>query len=65
MYKRFFIPTFRSDREDQPLDKETILEQDKQMAMKFASIIDKKVEADFDGGVTTSNGGTMFVRKSE
>ncbi len=33
--------------------------------MKFASIMGKKVEADFDGGVTSSDGGVMLLRKLE
>lgn len=41
------------------------MEQDKQTVMKFASIMGKKVEANFDGGVTSSDGGVMLLRKVE
>ena len=41
------------------------MDKDKQMALKFASIMGKKVEGDFDGGVTTSDGGVMLLRKVE
>ena len=39
--------------------------QDTQNALPFASILGKKVEADFDGGNVTTDGGAMFLRLVE
>ena len=38
---------------------------DNQTMLPFASISGKKVEADFDGGMVTSDGGALFLRKVE
>jgi len=37
----------------------------KQTVFTFANILGKKVEADFDGGTTTSDGGVLLLRKLE
>ena len=36
-----------------------------QITISFASISGRKVEADFDGGATTSDGGALLLRKAE
>ena len=36
-----------------------------QIPISFASISGRKVEADFDGGATTSDGGALLLRKAE
>ena len=36
-----------------------------QITVSFASISGRKVEADFDGGATTSDGGALLLRKAE
>jgi len=41
------------------------MSQDTQNALPFASILGKKVEADFDGGNLTTDGGAMFLRLVE
>jgi hypothetical protein len=41
------------------------MEQDTQAIMTFASISGKKVQADFDGGAVTSEGGVLFLRAIE
>ena len=41
------------------------MSKDNQTMLAFASISGKKVEADFDGGVVTSDGGALFLRKVE
>ena len=33
--------------------------------LSFAGVSGKKVEADFDGGCTTHNGGLLLLRKAE
>jgi len=38
---------------------------DNQTMLPFASISGKKVEADFDGGIITSDGGVLFLREVE
>ena len=37
----------------------------KQTVLAFASVSGKKVEADFDGGTTTSDGGALLLRELE
>ena len=41
------------------------MEKDKQIHLGFASISGKKVEADFEGGMVTSDGGALFLRTTE
>ena len=36
-----------------------------QIALSFANISGKKIEADFDGGTTTSDGGALLLRQAE
>ena len=36
-----------------------------QIALSFANISGKKIEADFDGGMTTSDGGALLLRQAE
>ena len=36
-----------------------------QITVSFASISGRKVEADFDGGATTSDGGALLLRQAE
>ena len=36
-----------------------------QIALSFASISGRKIEADFDGGTTTSDGGALLLRQAE
>ena len=36
-----------------------------QKTLSFASISGRKIEADFDGGMTTSDGGGMLLRQAE
>ncbi len=36
-----------------------------QIALSFANISGKKIEADFDGGMTTSDGGALLLRPAE
>ena len=37
----------------------------KQTALSFASVSGKKLVADFDGGMTTSDGGVLLLRELE
>ncbi len=39
--------------------------QDSQLRLPFTDISGKKVEADFEGGSVTSNGGLLFLREVE
>jgi hypothetical protein len=41
------------------------MRKDNQTVLPFASISGKKVEADFDGGILTSDGGALFLREVE
>ncbi len=41
------------------------MDQDNQIVLSFASISGKKVEADFEGGQVTSDGGALFLRTVE
>jgi hypothetical protein len=41
------------------------MSKDNKIKLPLASISDKKVEGDFEGGTVTSNGGVMFLRKVE
>ena len=43
----------------------TVYVQDKQHRMSFASLLGKQVEAAFDGGILTSDGGVMLIREVE
>ena len=43
----------------------TVYFQDKQHRMSFASLLGKQVEAAFDGGILTSDGGVMLIREVE
>ena len=36
-----------------------------QKTLSFASILGRKIEADFDGGATTSDGGVLLLRQAE
>ena len=36
-----------------------------QIMLSFANISGKKIEADFDGGATTSDGGALLLRQQE
>ncbi len=36
-----------------------------QIVLSFANISGKKIEADFDGGMTTSDGGALLLRQAE
>ena len=36
-----------------------------QITLSFASISGRKIEADFDGGTTTSDGGALLLRQAE
>ena len=36
-----------------------------QITLSFANISGKKIEADFDGGTTTSDGGALLLRQAE
>ena len=36
-----------------------------QIMLSFANISGKKIEADFDGGATTSDGGALLLRQAE
>ena len=36
-----------------------------QIPLSFANISGKKIEADFDGGMTTSDGGVLLLRQAE
>ena len=36
-----------------------------QIALSFANISGKMIEADFDGGTTTSDGGALLLRQAE
>ena len=36
-----------------------------QITLSFANVSGKKIEADFDGGTTTSDGGVLLLRQAE
>ncbi len=45
--------------------KETALTQDTQIALPFARLCGKNLQADFDGGTLSSDGGVLFLREIE
>jgi hypothetical protein len=45
--------------------KETAMTQDTQIVLPFARLCGKTLQADFDGGTLTSDGGVLFLREME
>jgi hypothetical protein len=45
--------------------KETAMTQDMQIALPFARLCGKNLQADFDGGTLSSDGGVLFLREIE
>jgi Transposase DDE domain group 1 len=45
--------------------KETAMTQDKQIVLPFARLCGKNLQADFDGGTLSSDGGVLFLREIE
>jgi hypothetical protein len=45
--------------------KETAATQDKQIVLPFARLGGKNLQADFDGGTLSSDGGALFFREIE
>ena len=64
LYKRLFFPYVRGIQNHNPFGKDTAMETS-QNTLSFARVSGKKVEADFDGGCLTQDGGMLLLRRAE
>jgi len=64
LYKWLFSPTLGVKATNSHKKEDTAMESS-QKTLHFASVSGRKVEADFDGGATTSDAGALLLRQAE
>src|SRR4029434_2734227 len=64
LYKSLFYNEHAENRSCNDLQ-ETTMTQDTQIVLPFASLSGKRLQADFDGGALSSDGGVLFLRETE